>query len=355
MSDVEFGNLRWLNLLWVAIAVGAFGAYGVWQRRRALRIFASAGVLARLAPRVTWTRGLLRVGLIVLTLVALTAAAIDPRWGEAEQVVSRRGIDVMVLLDVSRSMLARDIAPNRLERAKISIRDDLLPALGGDRIGIVTFAGLPSVKCPLTSDYGFARLVLSEIGTESSPRGGTLIGDAIRKSQRAFDDNLNTNKVVLLITDGEDQESYPVEAARNLWGDAEIPVVAVALGDERQGARIPIETDRGTEYLTHEGEVVWTKADFSTLREIARVSDLNAFVPVGTKNFDLGEIYRDVIVPAVEIRGFEESQRVERPSQYHWFAALALVLLICDSFLRDAGGRRPRVRIAAPGSGEQAA
>ena len=105
-----------------------------------------------------------------VVLVLLTAAIIHPRWGEAEQQVASRGVDVMVCLDVSRSMLARDIAPNRLERAKVALRDDLLPTLAGDRVGLIAFAGVPRLKCPLTNDYGFFRLALDDIDTSSAPR-----------------------------------------------------------------------------------------------------------------------------------------------------------------------------------------
>ena len=335
MTPVEFDDLRWLNLLWAALLVAAVSGYGLWQRRRALRMFASVSLLPRLAPTIGWLRPALRIGLVTLCLVSLTAAIIGPRWGEREQTVMRRGIDVMILLDVSRSMLARDIAPNRLERAKVSIRDDLLPALGGDRVGLITYAGVPSLTCPLTHDYGFFRLALDDVTTNSSPRGGTLIGDAIRKAEDTFHDSLDTHKVVLLITDGEDHESYPIEAAKNLWSDCEVPIVTVALGDEREGARIPVRTARGETYLTHDDQVVWSRANFDDLRRIAAVSDLNAFVPVGTRNFDLGQIYREKIVPAIEHQERADVERVPLPSQYHVFAVIALVLLLVDSFLRD--------------------
>jgi Ca-activated chloride channel family protein len=344
MSGVEFDDLRWLHLLWVALVVAAAGVYGVWQRRRTLRLFAAARLLVRLAPTPGWGRGLLRVGLVALALASLTAAIIGPRWGEREQTVFRRGIDVMILLDVSRSMLARDIAPNRLERAKLSIRDDLLPALGGDRVGLITFAGVPTLKCPLTNDYGFFRLALDDVTTQSAPRGGTLIGDAIRKARDCFNSPLDTHKLVILITDGEDHESYPVEAARGMWQDQKIPIVAVALGDEREGARIPIEAGGGGEkYLEYKGDVHWSRADFDDLRKIAAVSDLNAFVPVGTRDFNLGEIYRERVVPAIQYREQAETERVPLPSQYHGFAVAALALLLIESFMRD-GGRLSQAR-----------
>lgn len=344
-----FDDLRWLNLLWLVLVCAAVAVYGVWQRRRALQLFTGLDAAGRgmselsiatgaprIAPALTWTRGLVRTGLLTGCLLALTIAISGPRWGESEQSLVRRGIDVIVLLDTSRSMLARDIQPNRLERAKLSIRDDLLPALAGDRVALITFAGLPSLKCPLTSDYGFARLALDDVTFESSPRGGTLIGDALRMAKSAFDEKLDTYKLILLITDGEDQDSFPVEAARVIWDEKRIPIVAVALGDEKQGARIPIETDNGETYLQYEGETVWTRANFDDLRRIAAISELNAFVPVGTRDFDLGRIYREKIVPAIEYRQREEKQKVRQPSRYQYFAIAALVLLIIDSFLRDA-------------------
>ena len=338
MSNLEFDE-RWLMLLWLVPALAAIGAHGIWQRRRALRLFASSALLPKLAPPVGWGRPLLRLGLVLLCLLALVAAIVDPRWGEREQRIVRRNIDLMVLLDVSKSMLARDIAPNRLERAKLSLRDDLLPVLAGDRIGLIAFAGLAALKCPLTNDYGFFRLALDDTSTQSVARGGTLIGDAIRRAVECFPDKLNTHKVILLITDGEDHESFPVAAASAVWEDRRIPIVSVALGDEREGARIPVESERGQRYLQYQGQTVWSRADFEDLRQIAAASDLGAFIPVGTRNFDLGAIYRDVVVPRLEQQERVESETVPLPSRYHGFALAALVLLVIDSVLGDVPRR----------------
>ena len=347
MSNLEFDNLGLLHLLWIVLATAAVAIYGIWQRRQALRMFASSRLLRHLAPPVGWGRPLLRLGLVVVCLLALVAAIIGPRWGEQEQTISRRNIDLIVLLDVSRSMLARDIAPNRLERAKLSIRDDLLPALGGDRIGLITFAGAASLACPLTSDYGFFRLALDDVSTRSSPRGGTLIGDAIRKAAKCFPDKLNTHKIIILITDGEDHESFPIQAAGAIWEDGQIPIVAVALGDEREGARIPIESERGEKYLEYKDQVVWSRANFDDLRRIAHVAGGSVFgrvgrknfVPVGTRNFDLGEIYHDVVLPAIDAQERLESETVPLPSRYHTFALVALAMLLLDSLLRETPRR----------------
>ncbi len=354
MSDLTFDNLARLNLLWLVLAAAAVGVYGIWRRRRALRAFADAPLLPRLAPPAGWMRPLARVALVALALVFLVAALVGPRWGQQTQALLRRNVDVMVLLDVSRSMLARDIAPNRLERAKLAIRDDLLPSLGGDRIGLVTFAGLPSRACPLTADYGFFRLALDDVTTQSSPRGGTLIGDAIRKAGELLaSEKLDSHKLIILITDGEDQESFPVEAAAGVWKDQQIPIVALALGDPQQGARIPVAGENGGPYLTYGGQEVWSKADFAMLEKAAHTSPHGIFVPVGTSNFDLGAIYRKA-AGAVRAEEAAEQRHVSQPSRAHPFAVVALLLVLIDSFLPD-GPRRARVASTAGKARERAA
>ncbi len=354
MTDVSFDNLRWLNLLWVVLGLAAVGALGIWLRRRALRTFADVALLDRLTQPSGWLRPVGRLALIVVALVCLAAALIGPRWGQEPQMLLRRNIDVMILLDVSRSMLARDIAPSRLERAKLAIRDDLLPALGGDRVGLIAFAGVPALVCPLTSDYGFFRLALADVSTQSAGRGGTLIGDAIRKAGALFDESkLDSHKMILLITDGEDQESYPVEAAASVWKDEKVPIIALALGDPEQGARVPVTGQKGEEFLEYKGEQVRSRADFATLEQVAHASEQGAFVAVGTSNFDLGDIYRRV---AKAVRSAEEHEQrtVRQPSQYHPFAVAALLLVLVDSCLRDGRGA-PRVMTLRRKAREEAA
>lgn len=336
MNDVQFDNLRWLNLGWIALLVLAVGVAGIWLRRRALRRFADARLLLRITAPTGIARPIVRLALVVAALLWLVAALIGPRWGETEERFMTRGIDVMVVLDVSRSMLAQDLAPNRLARAKLAISDDLLPALGGDRVGLLAFAGAPSLKCPLTHDYGFFRLALDDITTDSAPRGGTAIGDALRKAQECFNKELDSHRVILLITDGEDvEDSYPVEAARALWADMKIAVIAVALGDEREGARIP--TQNG--YVKFEGRDVRSRANFDQLQQIASASETGAFVPVGTRDFDLAEVYRSLVASKIRAKEKLEAEFVPLPSKSHPFAVAALALVLIESFLRD-GARR---------------
>ncbi len=352
MTDLTFDDLRWLHLLWAVLAVALIGLFGVWQRQRALRRFASANLLGRLVPGAGWVRPVTRLLLVLATLIALVAALIGPRWGEATQQMIRRNVDVMILLDVSRSMLAEDIVPSRLERAKLALRDDLLPAMGGDRVGLITFAGTATLSCPLTTDYGFFRLALEDVGVRSAARGGTLIGDAVRLAGEVFADEIDTHKIIVLITDGEDQESFPVEAAANVWEEQQIPIVALPLGDPEQGARVPVRPG-ADEYVQYEGDVVWSKADFATLERMTAVSDQGVFVPVGTSNFHLDEIYREVVG---RMRADEQAEQrsIHQPSRYHPFAVAALLFLLVDSLLRD-GPRRVRAMAGVIGREEKAA
>jgi Ca-activated chloride channel family protein len=204
----------------------------------------------------------------------------------------------------------------------------------------------------LTNDQGFFRTVLDEVDVGSAPRGGTLIGDAIRKAGELLNDKVDAHKVILLITDGEDQESFPVEAAAGVWKDQQIPVIAVALGDSEHGARIPVPAERGEGYLKYGDEVVWTKANFDELRKVAGVSPQGMFIAVGTSNF--GEIYRRV---ASGIRYDEEAQQrlVRQPTRYHPFAVAALVLLLIESCLREAPRRPATTLNAARKTSEKAA
>ncbi len=337
MSFDELGNL---NLLWIVLLVLGGGIAGLAWRATLLRWFAETRLLPRLGARPGWAGRLIRLGLVTAALVLLTGALLGPRYGTAAQTILRRNLDVLILLDVSRSMLARDIAPNRLERAKLAIRDDLLPVLGGDRVGLITFAGVPTLTCPLTTDYGFFRLALDDVGVRSAVRGGTNIGDAIRKAGEVFGrTELDTQKLVLLITDGEDHESFPLEAARNLWQDQQAPIIALALGDPEQGARIPVAAERGPEtYLKHAGEDVRSRANFPVLAEIAAVSGRGLFVGAGTSNFDLGEIFRSVVgrIRAVENQA---QRRVQQPS-VQWVPALAALVLLLIEAVWVEGPRR---------------
>ena len=338
--DVHFNHLESLHWLWLVAAVIGVMWYGAWRRRHALMRFASTRLLERLAGRPVMERGIMRIVLLLGALLMMVAALLDPRWGVEFQQVQQRGVDVMIVLDVSRSMSARDARPSRLERAKQFVRD-LVEQCAGDRVGLVTFAGVPAVKCPVTIDYGAFVLSLDLVGVESGGRGGSLLGDALRRAVTAFPDDHPDHKAIVVFSDGEDHGSFPLEAASDIASELSIPVFTVGIGDDREGSRIPIEDTTPPRYLVHDGEEVWSIMNASLLREIALQTG-GAYVPVGTGTVDMGEVYRERIAP-IATREFETVQRTRRTVRFQWFAGLALVLLLIESFMSERRDRSERV------------
>ncbi len=267
----------------------------------------------------------LREAAIVAGLVALAG----PRFGNQYEAVVPRGADLYVLIDVSRSMLAEDVPPSRLGRAKADVAA-LVNRLEGERVGLIAFAGQAVVKCPLTVDYDAVRRSLDELDPGSAPRGGTAIGDAIRKALEVFQARADRDQAILLITDGDDQQSYPLEAAA-VAAERHVTIFTVGLGDADHGARIPQGTESRS-YLEYQGHQVWSKLDGSLLKEIA-LKTSGVYVPVGTRAYDLGELYAKYLQGR---RGSDEQshQRIRRADRFQIFLALALLALLADALTR---------------------
>ena len=238
-------------------------------------------------------------------------------------------------------MLAEDVSPNRLERAKSDIRD-LLAKLPTDRVGLLVFTGPPIVRVPLTTDHAFLLSALDEVDPTSAPRGGSLIGDAIRKAIESLGPHGDRDQVMVLITDGEDHDSYPTEAAKQA-AEQGIKVFTVGLGDSGEGRRVPIRDNAGNlTYLQHDGREVWTKMDETLLKEIA-VSTGGAYVPAKTSVYDLGEIYVQHLQKLT--RGELKSEKRKRYSErYQMFLFVGLALLMVDMLTP----RFPRQRRESP-------
>lgn len=341
MTEFRLNHLEALHWLWVVAMIAAAGAIGLQLRHRALLRFATAGLLDRLSPAASTARRRLRVILPVLAGLSMVAALLDPRWGVSYQQVPQRGVDVVIVLDVSRSMLAADATPSRLERARLLI-GDLVDQLAGDRAALVTFAGSAALTCPLTVDYGAFRLALEEATCESAAMGGSLLGDALRVAGGAFTDEVPDHKVIVVFSDGEDHGSYAVEAAARIREERSIPIYTVGIGDEGEGARIPVETGGRRGWLTYEGQEVRSIMDADLLRRVADAAG-GAFVPVGTETVEMARLYEERIAPVAK-RQVETTTIKRHHAQYQWFAGLALLLLLVDSWI----GERRRIRDPFP-------
>ncbi|MBN1344643.1 MAG: VWA domain-containing protein [Phycisphaerae bacterium] len=348
-EDLVIQRWEWLwpGIGCVVAAIGLY-VYGFAQKRRALRHFATDNLFGHLMPNVNPSRQVIKAGLTVSAILCIASAALGPRWGVTEKTVRLSGIDIMIVLDVSRSMLAEDVGLSRLERSKQAIRD-LLAILDGDQVGLVTFAGKAVLKCSLTPDYGFYRLVLDEVGPYSAPLGGTLIGDAVRLAAEHFDDRAKKHKVILVITDGEDHESYPVEAAREAYEKRGIRVCAIGIGNAAQGQRIPVEKDGKITYLKYEGQEVRSKMDPKTLREMTSEGG-GVYVDAGVRGIELDKIYRDIIAKMDKERREYEARKIDRLQSWHWlFALVGLILLVVEALLPERVGQAATVAFGADG------
>jgi Ca-activated chloride channel family protein len=330
-------NALWLLFVVPVVLIPAY-IWCFWRKAQTLRVLASSEMLRRINSTVSLRKQVLKAALLVVAFVGIVLALTEPKWNPQPQQIRRQGRDVAILLDTSRSMLAEDIKPNRLERSKIAI-SDLLEVLRGDRVAIITFAGNATVKCPLTQDYAFVRMALADISTESTSRGGTMIGDAIRKAaEEVFDKQSREYKDLILITDGEDHDSFPIEAAKKA-GEEGIRIIAIGLGDDATGSRIPITGPNGEKtFLKYKGQEVWSKLDSDTLRQVASATNGGYLSVTPGTMMDLGQIYESQIASA-EKRELESMTMMKYDEKFQIFIALAIGLLIGEVLI----GERRRV------------
>ena len=338
MGGVTFADPGWVHLAWPALAlVAALLALELRGRARLGR-FVSPTMQARLADGPSTARRLLKVALMGATLVLGTAALMRPQTPGGTEVVARGpGADVVVALDVSRSMLAEDAAPSRLARAKADVRE-LLDRVAGHRVGLVAFAGRASVICPLTTDYGYFHLALKGVDTRSVARGGTRIGDAVRKAVEVFGPNRGAPRLLLLITDGEDHDSFPLDAADEAVR-AGVRIAAIGFGSEEGSEIVLTDPDTGarTVLADDDGVPVRSRLDGALLRDIA-LGTQGVYVPAGTAAVDLEAIVDSHVEPLVADPTSGLRRRAPR-EHYFW---LVLAATACFAGAAWAGSPRPR-------------
>lgn len=270
--------MRWfspLHLLWGLAVLTVLGA-GIWSlfaRRRAADRMAKTPLWSRLTIGASLEREAIRLGLLVLSLACLVLALARPQFGSRSELIKRQGVDVVVALDVSKSMLARDVsaggAGNRLSRAKLEV-SGLIDSLQGDRVGLISFSGAAFVQCPLTSDYAAAKLFLRAMEVGSIPIGGTNLGEALRVARGLFENaksDTGRTRVVVLVSDGEDHEGAYQEELKKLTALGGV-VHTIGVGTQI-GELIPEEDNH---YLRSQGKAVMTRLQEGTLRQLSEAS-----------------------------------------------------------------------------------
>jgi Mg-chelatase subunit ChlD len=347
VSAVSFAHREWVHLVWVALAIVVGLGVLELRSRDALGRFLSPEMQRRLASRPSGTRAIGKLALLGLALVAGIAALMRPQSGARLQDTSsaRSSADVIVVLDVSRSMLAEDVAPTRLARARIEIKN-MAAKLAGDRVGLVAFAGRAAMMCPLTPDHAFFDLVVDGVDTHSVSRGGTRIGDALRTAVRAFPSGPGA-KLIVLITDGEDHESFPLDAAEEAK-KAGVHVVSVGLGSETGAPLYVTDPQTGAKApILHDGQPVISKLDGDTLRKIAMTTE-GAYVPAGTSALDLESIVKEHVQPIVRAEA-AASKHLVADEEYPWFVLVALIALLAAVWVGATTGPTGPTAAAAAG------
>jgi Ca-activated chloride channel homolog len=283
----------------------------------------------------------LKRGLWLLAVFLLFVAVARPQKGYEWREVKRKGIDILFAVDTSRSMLAEDLTPNRLERARLGIID-FVSKLEGDRVGLIPFAGTAFALCPLTLDYVAFRESLNALDTDLIPRQGTDLASAIKEAERLFNENGNNHRVLVLLTDGEDLQGDVLDAAKAATGKG-MAIYTVGVGSP-SGASIPIRYPNGrTDYVRDEkGQVVKTTLDEGTLKKIAEVTG-GLYVSLGRGAEGLNKIYQEKLrlVPKSELEQKMERIPLER---FEWPLGAAFSLLLLEFFIRD----RRRVKSVSP-------
>jgi Ca-activated chloride channel family protein len=298
------------------------------RREKALERLVAPSLRGRLMPAGANLWGV-QAFLIIFGLALSLFAAARPQWGKSTEKFVERSRNVVVAIDVSRSMLAEDVRPNRMERVKADVAD-LIDSLEGDRCALVAFRRKGVVLCPLTTDHGFLRSALEQMTSDSAPRGETDLGAAIRASLDALDPAADDHNAVILISDGGDLRNEALANAE-IAKKRGIPIFTVGIGDPRIGATIPSADGRGVQ--KYKGEAVKVKLEEAALKAVAAASN-GRYVPLataGTAETTLGAIYRRFLRQvAAKEQNEEENRRAER---YQIFLVPGLILLIAGAML----------------------
>ena len=337
MSEWFFGQPMMIHLLWIFIfLLGVLFTRRKNQEQEFQTLFQTMQE-NQLVERVSFSTRKMQLVWLALAGSSLIIALMRPQKLE-EKAMSRLNheADIMVVLDLSKSMLAEDAPPNRLARAKSAVLE-MVDQLVGYRVGLVGFAGRASVLCPLTKDYSFFHIALQSASPSSISRGGTSIGYGLKKAVQSFSDG-QAARVIILITDGEDHDSFPMEAAAAAK-ELGIPIVAIGFGDEN-GAEI-VMTDPKTGARTvvmDQGKPVISRLDGELLRDIALETD-GVFVPAGVASLDLSAIIADHIQPIVSSVKEEGKQlaTLELYPPFLGFSLLAFFLSIWTGVQREGG------------------
>lgn len=329
---MRFAGIQAAYLFWLIIALAGFFFWVNSRRKNALETFADKNLLAGLIASFSIRKRRLKQVLIVTAFSLAVFALMRPQWGFKWQKIKRKGLDILVAVDVSKSMLAEDIKPNRLERTKLALTD-FVKNLGGDRIGLIAFSGSAFMQCPLTVDYSGFLLSVQSLDINTIPKGGTAISSAIRQAMESYEGGLKKYKVLIIITDGEDHEGDPLKAAQ-LAKDEGIRIFCIGIGTT-EGELIPVTDESGNKAFLKDrsGAVVKSRLDEAVLQKIALATAGN-YVHASAKEFGLDLIYKEKL-SEMEKRELESKMAKQYEERFQIPLVIAFLLLTVEFILSD--------------------
>jgi Ca-activated chloride channel family protein len=335
MQLFRFANPEYLYLLLVLPVIVAIWVINEIRKKRALKRFGQIELVENLIPELSRTRPVVKFLFQMTSLILIIILLARPQFGSKLEEVKKKGVEVIIALDVSNSMLAEDIQPNRLERAKQAI-SRLVDNLDNDKIGLIVFAGDAYTQIPITTDYVSAKMFLSTINPDMVPKQGTAIGAAINLGMRSFSPGEGKSKAMIIITDGENHEDDPVKYAEEA-SKAGIVIHTIGIGST-EGVPVPFTVNGRKEFLKDkEGNTVISKLDENILKKVAVATNGN-YVRASNTNIGLDEIFREI--GKMEKQELENTMYTEYNDQFQIFAAFALFFLVIDFIIMDRKNRR---------------
>lgn len=334
MQLFRFAEPEYLYLLLLLPFVILLWILNEYRKRTAMKRFGNIELVKKLIPELSNNRSALKIILQVFALAIAVIMLARPQYGSKMEEVKRQGVEVILALDVSNSMLAEDIQPSRLERAKQAI-SRLVENLDNDKIGLIVFAGDAYTQIPVTTDYISAKMFLSTIGPEMVPKQGTAIGSAIDLGIRSFTSGTGRSKAMIIITDGENHEDNPVEKAKEAAAQG-IVIHTIGIGST-EGVPISKMTNGKKDFMKDaNGNTVISKLDENILRDIA-LSAGGKYVRANNSNLGLDELYNEI--KKLKKQELEGKMFTEYNDQFQIFAGAVLLLLLIDFMIMNRKNR----------------
>jgi len=327
----ELEEQKYLYLLLLLPLMALLFLYVQYWKRKKQREFGDLVLVAKLSPEKSQFKSILKFVVLVLALASLIMALVNPKMGTKMETIKREGIDIVFAVDVSKSMLAEDVAPSRLEKSK-QLVSQIINQLGNDRIGIVAYAGSAFPVLPITTDYGVTKMFLQSMNTNMVSSQGTSLDEAINLSGTFFDKSNKTSKLVILISDGEDHSEGAEDAAAEATKMG-MKIITIGVGTPK-GGPIPLKQNGVVQSFKRDqnNEVVITKLNAESLESIAKATK-GMYINGNQTKAVLEKIKK--ALDTIQKTEFEATQMANYQSQFQWFIGLAILLLALDLFLLE--------------------